>query len=137
MNIFVDGSYSNQRDTGVGAYIIISSEDLLKLSVLSIADLKIKLSKDIVYQVFKDSKGSTYVEQRILELALSNPKIIDKEKVTVYTDCQKTSKSINTYNVVHVKGHTKQANRVNTDKIFDVVDKTVRKRLREIIKECN
>ncbi len=130
MNIFVDGSYSPQKKIGVGAYIIINSDELTTLTNLTIAELKIKLATRIVYSTFTDAKGSTDVEQRILDLALINPSI-GKLPLTIYTDCQKTQ-STEKYNVVHIKGHTKQANRNGTDKIFDVIDKAVRKKLREL-----
>ena len=134
MNIFVDGSYSNQNKIGVGAYIIIDSNTINTLTDLTIKDLKTKLSKDIVYKTFEDAKGSTDVEQKILDIALQDPKI--GKFVTIYTDCQKT-KSNDKYSVVHVKGHTKQENRNNQDKIFDVVDKAVRKRLRQLVKKID
>lgn len=132
MNIFVDGSYSPQKNIGVGAYIIISEDELNALTKLTIAELKIKLANDIIYSTFTDAKGSTDVEQRILDLALINESI-EKLSLIVYTDCQKTQ-STDKYNVVHVKGHNKQANRDSTDKIFDVIDKAVRKKLRQIVK---
>ena len=138
MNIFVDGSYSSQKKIGVGAYIIVSSDELATLTGLTISDLKVKLSNEIVYVIFKDAKGSTDVEQRILESALADPKIITAEKLqlTVYTDCHKT-KSTDSYTVIYVKGHTKQTNRNNADKLFDVIDKAVRKKLRKTIDELN
>ncbi len=131
MNIFVDGSYSPQSGIGVGAYIIIDSTTLSSLINLTIAELKVKLSKDIIYKTFKDAKGSTDVEQQILDIALAS--IGYDINKTIYTDCQKT-KSTNNYNVIHVKGHTKQSNRNNEEKIFDVVDKAARKKLRQVVK---
>lgn len=102
---------------------------------MSIADLKVILSIDISYKIFKNAKGSTDIEQQILNVALQDPKIIlQKQSITVYTDCQKTQSNDN-YKVEHVKGHTKQINRNNNDKIFDVIDKASRKYLRKIIKE--
>lgn len=136
MNIFVDGSYSPQKKIGVGAYVIIDSNRLKSLVEYTIVDLKIELSKDIVYHEFNDATGSTDVEQQILTLALSD-KTVQNQSVTVYTDCQKTQSTnsyTNSYTVNHVKGHTKQTNRQDADKIFDVVDKAVRKRLRKLVK---
>lgn len=138
MNIFVDGSYSPQQRVGVGAYLIINSEDLKSLVNLDIGELKNILSNDIVYKTFIDAKGSTDVEQRILDIALdvalnSNyPEMM----MYVYTDCKKTN-STDCYTAIHVKGHDKQCNRNETDKLFDVIDKAARKKLRNIIKETN
>lgn len=63
MNIFVDGSYSHQYKIGVGAYIIIDSDKLKTLENMSIHDLKVILSNDILYKIFKNAKGSTDIEQ--------------------------------------------------------------------------
>lgn len=129
MNIFVDGSYSPQKQIGVGAYIIIDSVSLNSLTDKTIADLKIDLSSDVVYHIFKEAKGSTDVEQKILEIALEANKNINK----VYTDCQRT-RTNDKYTVVHVKGHTKQVNRNDIiNKVFDVIDKAARKRLRQLV----
>jgi hypothetical protein len=131
MNIFTDGSYSPQYKLGVGAYLIIDSDMANTLTNLTIKDLKLKLSKNIIFQTFTDVKGSTDVEQKILDIALQDSKIV-KSLVTIYTDCQKTQ-STDIYSVVHIKGHTKQINRTGKDKIFDVVDKAVRKELRLLV----
>jgi len=136
MNIFVDGSYSPQKKIGVGAYVIIDSNRLKSLTNHTIADLKIELSKDIVYHEFSDVNGSTDVEKQILTLALSD-KTVQNQPITVYTDCHKTQSTdsyTDSYTVHHVKGHTKQINRQDTDKIFDVIDKATRKRLRKLVK---
>lgn len=133
INIFVDGSYSPQKDIGVGAYIVLKSDIMKKISKLDIQDLKQILFKRIKHVTFEKSKGSTDVEQKILEIALSDVKKSKKmnDKI-IYTDCQKTQ-STDEYKVVHIKGHAKQDNRVGADKIFDVVDKFVRKKMREIV----
>ena len=135
MHIFVDGSYSPQKMLGVGAYIIISSQDLEQFQTLSISELKIRMSNNINYCTFEKSNGSTDIEQKILSLALARleiDKVLLEKSLTVYTDCQKTKNS-DFYNVVHVKGHTKQENRKGHEKIFDVIDKAARKRLRKLI----
>ena len=132
MHIFVDGSYSPQKKIGVGAYIIIDLEKLNSLEMMPISDLKNILKNEIVYCVFEQPKGSTDVEQKILDLA-SNTVLLKKCLLTVYTDCQKTQTN-DDYKVIHVKGHTKQKNRIGYEKIFDVIDKASRKRLRDILK---
>lgn len=129
--VFVDGSYSPQHHIGVGAYLILDRITCDRIEQLDIADLKMVLMNQIVYHVFQNIGGSTQTEQRILNLALRDP-LIDRFPF-VYTDCQK-SRSTNKYTVIHVKGHAKQQNRHNSSKIFDVVDKAARKKLRSIIK---
>lgn len=132
MNIFVDGSYSPQKKIGVGAYIIIDSDTLSTLTDKTITELKSELSNDIMYQIFEGAKGSTDVEQKILEVSLQD-KRINQSPISpiIFTDCQKTKFS--KHHVISVKGHTKQKNRTGNDKIFDVVDKAARKKLRQLI----
>ena len=132
MNIFVDGSYSPQMKFGTGAYIIVSSEKMMELSKLTISELKIAVEPLIKYYVFKEAKGSTDVEQQCLLLALQA--VNTTQPIVVYTDCQK-AQTTKAYNVIHIEGHTKQVNRIGYEKIFDVIDKKVRKYLRKMVKQ--
>ena len=135
MNIFVDGSYSPQMRLGVGAYIAIDTRKMIELSELTISQLKNIMEPMIKYFVFNDTKGSTDVEEKSLILALQAVNNTELT-VSVYTDCQK-AKTTQEYNVIHVKGHTKQINRTGYEKIFDVIDKKVRKRLRQCVKDID
>ena len=142
MNVFVDGSYSPQEKFGVGAYLFLSPEEMLIYKRFGIRELKTMLAKEIMYCVFEEAIGSTGVEQRALEIALTQVQTqVVVEKVTsvvdlrpiVYTDCQKTQTNID-YRVVHIKGHDPQRNRIGASKIFDIIDKAARKKLRTIIR---
>lgn len=133
--VFTDASYSPQKNIGVGGYIIV--KNLQKYDNLEIKELKEILSSKIKY--INSNEGSTNIELKTIEIVLNKLKGIT-DKIIVHTDCQKALK-IQTYDnveIIKISGHTKQINRITTqDKIFDVVDKLSRKRLRTIIKNTN
>jgi len=111
---YTDASYSQFINTSVVAYKIGNDEIILE-----------------ILENIKNTEAELYAVEKCISLC-------NKKNIKIYTDCQKAVQNYknNQYpkNVVlfKVEGHKKTINRDEKDKIFNLVDKAARKKLRSI-----
>ncbi|MDR3476445.1 MAG: hypothetical protein P4M14_00255 [Gammaproteobacteria bacterium] len=87
--IFSDAATSPQAGIAIGAFIILTSDDLIAFSEYPYENLYARIAETIVVKQY-ESKRSTWAEITTVIAALhhinSNSKTLDK--VEIYTDCQ-------------------------------------------------
>lgn len=111
---FTDASYSQQKEISVVGY--------------KIGNL------DIVFEELpkvKNTQAELYAVEKCIEVC---NKLYPKENIIIFTDCQRVFKNEYQSNITlqKIKGHKKSALKDENDKLFSVVDKAVRKYLREL-----
>jgi len=146
MHIFVDSSINHQKNKAIGCYVIVNDLD---------TDLE-KIQENIQF-VTLESNSSTSAELETIKYVISSIESTGKHPIYLYTDChcvvrlaytkgysqqhknkdiyEKLLYSIEKLNItiIKLKGHIKKE--LQTDKkqqIFSLVDKTARKKVREI-----
>ena len=130
--IFSDASVSNQKNIGIGVYLILTKKELSDYESKEINEL-LNIIKEKVNYVQLNTNKSTYMELCTVNKALENNE--DKE-IIIFTDCNKIKKILRDKKnilVIKIKGHERKYNRINIeDKIFVCVDRLSRKRLRNL-----
>lgn len=115
---FTDASYSQQKSLSVVGY--------------KISNLPIKL------EILQDIKN-TQAELHAVNKCIDESKIMfPNRNIIIYTDCQRAIKSFSEeeypsfVTIEKIKGHIKTELRNDNDKVFNMVDKAVRRKLRSI-----
>lgn len=111
---FTDASYSQQKNIAVIGYKIGDLEPVL----------------DELPNI-KNTQAELLAIERCLEECA---KLYPNNEIILYTDCQRALKNTNyppNVTLVKLEGHKKGTLKSDDDKIFSIVDKAVRKRLRQ------
>jgi len=146
MHIFTDSSVNTKTKTGIGCYLILNSLDE-------------EFTQENIQTIQINDTSSTIAEFSTIKYVLNElDKYNPTDDIYLYTDCENFVNLINKrqydnnlikhtnykeykeiidlvnklkINIVWVKGHDKQINKTEPyEKIFSVVDKTARFRLR-------
>lgn len=83
MNVFIHAAYSPTKNMGVGAYLVISPEEVKIYKRFRVVELDSMLGADIKYYETRDVESVSEVERMTLEMALAQA---DKELVTSVVD---------------------------------------------------
>jgi ribonuclease HI len=121
--IYTDASYSKEAGGSIIGFLILFND-----------------GEKYFFYDFLEKVKNTEAETIASDLAVKycREKCVEKNldcNMIVHTDCQKTVKNI-TPNVTYKKviGHSKKSEKDEDDLLFNIVDKTTRKKLREIVK---
>lgn len=150
MHIFTDSSVNNTSGKAIGSFLILNS-------------LTDNFTQNDIRSIELNSTSSTMAELLTIKhvLSLIDSKHYNLENVYLYTDCEnfvnlinkrqyddklKSHRNYELYielanlidkykvNMVWVKGHSKQANKLETyEKIFTYIDRHARRKLRELV----
>jgi ribonuclease HI len=87
--IFSDAATSPQQEIAIGAFIVITPNDIENYAKLTAENLQNIIANTIVYRSYK-TKKSTWAEMTTIITALHDlePQENPIKKVTIYTDCQ-------------------------------------------------
>ncbi|MEA3498345.1 MAG: RNase H family protein [Campylobacterota bacterium] len=154
--LFIDGSVNPQLKIGFGAYLLLdeyssyctikkeeiktrmfedTSSTKLELQVLIYALNDIN-SKQYHLTIYTDCQNILTLNGRRETLEKNNYLTKTGKTVKNSKEYKEFFKLIDTYNCdfIKLKGHKKKSTKDDIDKIFSIVDKTARIRLREYIK---
>ena len=114
INCFTDASYSQQKKISVVGYKIQNNNVILEIL------------NDV-----KNTEAELYAIQKCIDVCKTK---FPNNKINIYTDCQRALKNnyADNITITKVEGHKKKAVKNDIDIIFSSVDKTVRKKLREL-----
>ena len=112
---FTDASYSQHKSLSIIGYKI-GEHDVVLEELLNV----------------KNTQAELYAIKKCIKVC---NEIYPDDEIIIYTDCQRAFKDPNyspNITLQKIKGHKKGSLKTEDDKVFSIVDKAVRKKLRQI-----